>query len=354
MLTTFVAFIFVLGVLIFIHELGHFLMAKKVGIMVEKFSLGFPPYIFQKKVGETTYCIGLIPLGGFVKMAGENPDEELTGDEREFASKTVLQRAGVVFAGPFMNYVLAILILTGLFFMRGHPTTDPDRVLVGLVSEDGPAEAAGLLADDHIVAVDGEYVTDMETLRSRIAAKVEEPLTLTWVHGTDTISKEIVTEASEQMQMDGSMDTVGIIGFYEKSWIADQYSIGNAIKQGFTTAHYWVYETGKVVYSLVTGQFSMKMIGGPVFIAKASGEAARKGIYYLFSLMALLSINLAVLNVLPIPILDGGHLVFLLAEKIKGSPLSVKTRAIAQQVGLLLLMAVIIMVTYNDIMRLFS
>jgi len=347
------AFIFVLGVLIFIHELGHFLMAKKVGIMVEKFSLGFPPNIYKKKVGETTYCIGLIPLGGYVKMAGENPDEELTGNQSEFMSKTVLQRAGVVIAGPFMNYVLAILLLVGLFFMRGHPTTDPDRVLVGLVSEGGPAEAAGLLADDHIIAIDGETVTDMETLRSRIAAKVEEPLSLTWVHENDTIAKEIITESSEQMQMDGTLDTVGIIGFYEKNWISDQYNVASAFEQGFYTAHYWVYETGKVVISLVTGQFSMKMIGGPVFIAKASGEAARKGFYYLFSLMALLSINLAVLNVLPIPILDGGHLVFLLCEKIKGSPLSVKTRAIAQQVGLLLLMAVIIMVTYNDIMRLF-
>ena len=351
---TAVAFIFVLGVLIFIHELGHFLMAKKVGIMVEKFSLGFPPNIFKKKVGETTYCIGLIPLGGYVKMAGENPDEELTGDQGEFMSKTVLQRAGVIIAGPFMNYVLAILLLVGLFFMRGHPTTDPDRVLVGLVSEGGPAEAAGLLADDNIIAIDGETVTDMETLRNRIAAKVSEPLILTWVHGTDTLTKEMVTEPAEQMQMDGTTDTVGIIGFYEKSWIADQYNIVSAVKQGVSTAHYWVYETGKVVYKLVTFKFSMKMIGGPVFIAKASGEAARKGAYYLFSLMALLSINLAVLNVLPIPILDGGHLVFLLCEKIKGSPLSVKTRAIAQQVGLLLLMAVIIMVTYNDIMRLFS
>ena len=143
MLTT-VAFIFVLGVLIFIHELGHFLMAKKVGIRVDKFSLGFPPNILSKKVGETTYCIGLIPLGGYVKMAGENPDEELTGDESEFMSKTVGQRAAVVFAGPFMNYVLAVFLLIMLFFFRGHPVSDPDRVLVGTVTEEGPAEAAGL------------------------------------------------------------------------------------------------------------------------------------------------------------------------------------------------------------------
>lgn len=350
---TAVAFIFVLGVLIFIHELGHFLIAKKVGIRVDKFSLGFPPNILSKKVGETTYCIGLIPLGGYVKMAGENPDEELTGDEGEFMSKTVSQRAAVVFAGPFMNYILAIVLLMVLFFFKGHPVSDPDRVLVGTVTEGGPAEAAGLLPDDQIIAVDGEAVSDMETLRKFISVKVSEPLMLTWIHQGDTISKEIATEPSEVMQMDGSTDTVGIIGFYEKNWIADRYNIAAAVKQGFSTTHYWVYETGKVVVSLVTGKFSMKMIGGPVFIAKASGEAARKGIYYLFSLMALLSINLAVLNVLPIPILDGGHLVFLICEKIKGSPLSIKTRAIAQQVGLLLLLLVIVMVTYNDILRLF-
>ena len=351
---TAVAFIFVLGVLIFIHELGHFIMAKKVGIKVEKFSLGFPPNILSKKVGETTYCIGLIPLGGYVKMAGENPEEELTGDEREFMSKSVGQRAAVVLAGPFMNYVLAVVLLIVLFFFKGHPVTDPDRVLVGVVSEGGPAEAAGLKADDQIIAVDGQPVTNMEELRKVISIKVSEPVMLTWVHQADTISKEIVTEPSEVMEMDGSIDTVGIIGFYEKTWIADRYSIPAALKQGVSTAHYWVYETGKVVVSLVTGKFSMKMIGGPVFIAKASGEAARRGLYYLFSLMALLSINLAVLNVLPIPILDGGHLVFLVCEKIKGSPLSIKTRAIAQQVGLLLLLLIIVMVTYNDILRLFK
>ncbi|MDD5426400.1 MAG: RIP metalloprotease RseP [candidate division Zixibacteria bacterium] len=350
---TAIAFIFVLGVLIFFHELGHFLMAKKVGITVEKFSLGFPPNIFKKKVGETTYCIGLIPLGGYVKMAGENPDEELTGAEGEFMSKTVLQRVAVVFAGPFMNYILTIIILTGLFFFRGHPVSDPDRIIVGNVSEDSPALSAGLQADDRIVAFNGEKVTSMEALRSLMADKVSVPINLTWVSGEDTITREIITKPSEVMLMDGTVDTVGIIGFYEKSWVADRYNPLVAIKQGFYTTHYWVYETGKVVVSLVTGKFSMKMIGGPVFIAKASGEAARQGISYLFSLMALLSVNLAVLNILPIPILDGGHLVFLACEKIKGAPLSIKTRAIAQQVGLLILLFIIIMVTYNDIMRLF-
>lgn len=354
MLLTIASFVFVLGILIFIHELGHFLVAKRVGVRVEKFSLGFPPNIIERTKGETTYCIGMIPLGGYVKMTGENPDEEATGAEWEFSSKTVGQRFAVIFAGPFMNYVLAIVLLIGIFFFGGKAVRDFTKIEVGEVTQDGPAMMAGLQPDDIIIALNGESVTNFDSLRVRINAVVEDTVHLTWVHGADTLSAPIVTAISELPDMDGGIDTVGVIGFGQKISHYEKYGLLESISGGFVTTHVIVWETIKFIKKAVTGQISAKMIGGPVFIAQQSGKEARKGMSSLFFFMALLSVNLAVLNVLPIPVLDGGHMVFLAIEKIKGKPLSLKARGAAQQVGLIILLILILTVTYNDIMRLFT
>lgn len=351
MLLTMASFIFVLGILIFIHELGHFLVAKRVGIKVERFSLGFPPNIFSRKYGDTIYSIGIIPLGGFVKMAGENPGEPSTGGPGEFMSKSVGHRAAVIFAGPFMNYVLSIVLLIGIFFFTGKPTFDDDQVIVGELVSGGPAEKAGLRVDDVIIGINGEAVTSFDTVRTRINAVVENDLTVTWLHGQDTLSAVITTALQEVPNLDGKVDTVGVIGFSQKAIGYENYSISESVEQGFVTAHIIVWETVKFIKRVISGQVSAKMIGGPIFIAQQSGKEAKKGPSSLFFFMALLSVNLAVLNVLPIPILDGGHLVFLALEKVKGSPVSVRARMIAQQVGLVILLGLILMVTYNDILR---
>ncbi len=351
---TILSFIFVLGILIFIHELGHFLVAKRVGIKVEKFSLGFPPNIFAKKWGETTYCIGIIPLGGYVKMIGENPDDETTGSSEEFMSKTIGQRAAVIFAGPFMNYLLAIVIMIGIYLIGGKPIFDTTKVLVGTVSDDGPAYAAGMREGDQIVALDGVPVSSFDSLRAGINRHVAEPLSLTWVRGNDTTTAQIVTRAEPIMDEAGNVDSIGVIGFAQKVIRRESYGVIESVKSGFVMSHVIVWETVKFVKRFITGQVSPKMIGGPLFIAKQSGKEAEKGPSSLFFFMALLSVNLAVLNVLPIPILDGGHLVFLAIEKLRGEPLSVRARAIAQQVGMVFLFGLIILVTYNDIMRMFK
>lgn len=353
MLLTALSFIFVLGILVFFHELGHFLVAKRAGIYVEKFSLGFPPNIFSRTIGETTYCIGIIPLGGYVKMLGENPEEGHGNDPREFMAQSVGKRAAVIFAGPLMNYLLAILLLIGIFYFGGRPVTDSDRILVGEVVADAPAEKAGLRPDDQIIAIDGYAVSTFDSLRVRINAKVEESLELTWLRGGDTMTANIVTRSEQLPNLEGGLDTVGVIGFGEKIVGYENYGAWESIKRGFSTTHVIVYETVRFVKRVVTGEVSSKLIGGPIFIAQQSGREAEKGASNLFFFMALLSVNLAVLNVLPIPILDGGQLVFLLAEKVKGSPLSVRARAIAQQVGLVFLLSLIVFVTYNDILRVF-
>ncbi|MDZ4723947.1 MAG: RIP metalloprotease RseP [candidate division Zixibacteria bacterium] len=350
-MVTALAFIFVLGILVFIHELGHFLVAKRIGIRVEKFSLGFPPNIVSKKVGETTYCIGIIPLGGFVKMAGESPEEEATGANDEFMSKTVGQRAAVIIAGPFMNYLLAIVLMIGIFYFGGKPIFDPERVLVGEVVKDGPAAGAGLVEGDEIIAIDDKPVNNFDSMRVLVNAKVAEPVQITWLRNSDTLSKSIVTKIDPQPNMQGGVDSVGIIGVSQKIVRYESYGLATSVSEGFATAHVIVWETLKFIKKLVSGDVSPNMIGGPVFIAQQSGKEAKKGASSLFFFMALLSVNLAVLNVLPIPVLDGGHLVFLGIEAIKGSPLSMKARGLAQQIGMVVLLGLIVIVTYNDIKR---
>ncbi len=351
MLTTVLSFIFVLGLLVFIHELGHFLVAKRVGIKVHRFALGFPPYIFTKTVGETAYSIGIIPLGGFVKMAGENPDDPSTGDPTEFASKTLRQRAAVIFAGPFMNYVLAIVLLIGVLYFGGQPIYDKGKVVVGQVTSGAPAEAAGLKEDDIIIGIDGMAVAQFDSVRTRINKHLSEPLALTWIRGNDTMTASIMTKIEKTPNLEGGFDSVGVIGFAQKPVGYDKYTLWEATSNGFITTHVIVWETVKFVKNLISGQVSSKLLGGPLFIAQQSGKEARKGGASLFFFMALLSVNLAVLNILPIPILDGGHLVFLAVEAIKGSPISQKARMVSQQFGLVVLLGLIVFVTFNDIRR---
>ncbi|MFQ5499312.1 MAG: RIP metalloprotease RseP [Candidatus Zixiibacteriota bacterium] len=354
MLLTILSFVFVLGILIFIHELGHFLVAKRVGIRVEKFSLGFPPNIFSRTFGDTTYCIGVIPLGGYVKMAGEHPEDGQTGAPDEFMSKSVWQRAAVIFAGPFMNYVLAIFLLIGIVYSTGQPRYDEGRILVGQVSEDSPAAGAGLLEGDQIIGLNGEQVSQFDSLRTRLNGFVSEEIELIWIHEGDTVSQKMTTMTVPTLTEDGEIDSVGIIGFRQHAVGYDRFGLVESAQRGFIGAHVIVYETVRFVKQLVTGQISGKMVGGPLFIAQQSGKEARKGAFFLFRFMALLSVNLAVINVLPIPVLDGGQLVFLAVEKIKGGPLSLKARAISQQIGILVVLTVVLAVTYNDIVRVFK
>lgn len=351
-MVTIAAFIFVLGILIFIHELGHFLVAKKAGIRVEKFSLGFPPNIFKRKVGDTTYCIGLIPLGGYVKMAGDNPLEDSPGAPDEFHSKSISARAAVIFAGPFMNYVLAIFVSFCLFaFGGGKFITDPDRVMIGDVQPDSPAELMGLQAGDQIISVDGHFVSTFDSVRSRVHAKPGEAVDLVWLHENDTISASAVTAVRPLRNVEGGVDSVGQLGFTQMTLGREQFGFGEAVVQAFKDTHRKIAGTAWFLKEFITGNISSKAVGGPIFIAQLSGEQARRGPYALFNLIALLSVNLAVLNVLPIPVLDGGHLVFLAIEKVRGKSLSIKARMWAQQVGMVAILGLIVLVTYNDILR---
>ncbi|MEE9441377.1 MAG: RIP metalloprotease RseP [candidate division Zixibacteria bacterium] len=350
MLITILATVFVLGVLIFFHELGHFIAAKRAGIKVEKFSLGFPPAIIKKKVGETEYSIGLVPLGGFVKMAGELPGEESTGAAYEFMSKSVGARAIVVAAGPIMNFVIAFLILWGIFFVNGEEVASTDQAVIGVVAEGSPAEGAGIVPGDMIVRINDSPITTFESMARIISTHVEEPITVIWIRDDIEMSVGLTTYSEEVYNEKGEKVPIGMMGVGQQTTIVD-LGFFESGHRGLAMTWYFTKNVYKFVYDLVTAQISPKMIGGPVFIAQAAGAMAKRGLIDLLAFMALLSVNLAILNILPIPVLDGGHLIFLLIEKLKGKPLSLNQRAIAQQIGLVFLLVVIIMVTYNDIVR---
>lgn len=347
MITTILATVFVLGVLIFIHELGHFIMAKWSGIKVEKFSLGFPPSIVSKKWGETEYAIGIIPLGGFVKMAGENPDEETSGAPWEFMSKPVWKRFLVVFAGPFMNFVLATAILSGLFFFRGE---EIKKVYIGEVTEGSPAETAGIQDGDYIAAIDGTELTSFVQMAELVREKVEEPIAISWVRNGQTFSDTIVTEKVMAPSAEGDSVAVGIIGVRSKA-VYQPLGLFGSVGAGFNETIYYVVKTFEFIGGFFSGASRAKDVGGPIFIAQLAGATARAGFDVLLEFMALLSVNLAVLNILPIPVLDGGHLMFLIAEKFKGGPVSLKVRMVFQQIGIAFILLLVILITFNDITR---
>jgi regulator of sigma E protease len=350
--TTFLATVFLLGVLIFVHELGHFLVAKKSGIRVERFSLGFPPKMIGKKIGETEYCISWVPLGGYVKMAGEESgSEETKGEPWEFMSKPPGIRALVIAAGPVMNLVLAVLVFWGIVFFAGVHDIHEDSNQIGLVSPGGPADKAGIKPGDKIISINGTEVTSFTQMRDIILKEVEKPVEVTWVRDGKEYTAQITTYKERLLDENGEKVDVGKIGV-GPTYTTTKVGPIRSFMESINTTKFILVESVKFLFGLVTGKASVRLLGGPIFIVETAGETARSGFLSLLSFLALLSINLSLINILPIPVLDGGHLLFLAIEKIKGSPLSLKQRATAQQIGFAFLILLIIFVTYNDVLRL--
>lgn len=352
-MTTLLATLFVLGLLVFVHELGHFLAAKRAGVRVERFSLGFPPKMFGWRVGETEYMISWLPLGGYVKLAGESPEEEESRQPYSLHAKPAWVKAIIFAAGPIMNFLLAFVLLWGIFFVSGDEEFDKSKIVIGNVQKDSPAEKAGLAPGDVIVSLNGERLTQFDSMALKIYSLPGEPVKLVWVSGGDTTRKTLVTMKEESYNEKGDKIFVGRIGIQQAFSRKPVGFLTAGERAGITTAAF----TGQVVRfvkGLFTREFSIKSMGGPVFISKIAGQEASRGFSQLLFFTALLSVNLALLNLFPIPALDGGHLLLLAIEGIIRRPISVKIRAIVTQVGFGLLLLLIVFVTYNDIMRLFQ
>lgn len=441
-------FIIVLGVLIFFHELGHFLVARLFGVGVERFSLGFGPRLFGKTVGRTDYRVSLIPLGGYVKMVGEEPDSPIDPQDKplSFTHKHVAKRAMIVAAGPLFNVLLAIIILSFLFFFIGFPSIRPivrnveesgpgweagiregdlikaidgetvsswyeiekkisdsagqplkillerqdekrrvtvvpqkeivkdifgddvDYYQLGLsgideagamvkkVDEGMPAEKAGLEAGDRIVAIDGQKIERWETMHEMISSSKGRPMRFTIQRGQDTLDLTIEPVVVQDKDVLGAKQSVYRIGIHrafapipENDQTTVRFNPVEAVMMGIERSWFITVMSGKFFSKMVQGKVPLETIGGPIRIAQMARQQANEGMMQLFFFVASISIQLAVLNLLPIPVLDGGHLLFYFIEAIQRKPVSTRLRETAQQIGIFILILLMILVFYNDI-----
>ncbi|GLB59312.1 RIP metalloprotease RseP [Cytobacillus sp. NCCP-133] len=419
-MSTVIAFIVIFGALVFFHELGHLIFAKRAGILCREFAIGFGPKVFSFKKDETVYTIRLLPIGGFVRMAGEDPEmieikpgyriglilndnEEVSkiilnnkdkypgariievehadiehdliikgyveGEEeeklkvftispsavlidngtetliapydRQFASKTLSQRTMAIFAGPMMNFVLAFIVFVLIALLQGMPTNEP---ALGKLTPEGAAFDAGLKEGDIVNSVDGAEISSWSDVVEIIRKNPNEELEFSVDRNGQELSIPVTPKVQE---VEG--EKIGIIGVYspmEKSPL-------KAIAYGAKETYFWTKEIFVMLGKLVTGQFSIDALSGPVGIYVSTDTVAKSGIYYLMKWAGILSINLGIMNLLPIPALDGGRLMFFAVEAVRGKPIDRHKEGMVHFIGFALLMLLMLVVTWNDIQRFF-
>lgn len=342
----------VLGMLIFVHELGHFLLAKRLGVGVLTFSLGFGPKLIGRKIGETEYVISAFPLGGYVKMIGEAPDEEVSPEDlsRSFSNKSAGKKMAIVAAGPIFNIVFASILFT-MAFMVGVPTMTAE---VGDVKEDFPAFEAGIKAGDKVLSIDGVRVSRWDELSEAIQSSKRDTVAVEVYRSGSTLKFNVRPKITKVKTIFGEDTEIRVIGIeVSKNYVIERSNPVEAIGKGLISTWNVTRLTFLGIVKLIQRIIPAETIGGPIMIAQMAGEQAKGGILSLLSFMALLSINLGVLNLLPIPILDGGHLTFFTIEAIIRRPLSHRFKEISQQVGLFLLISLMVFAFWNDINRVF-
>lgn len=386
------AAIFTLGILILIHELGHFIAARMVGIRVEQFSIGMPPrfvslrnkfdgtwiklfipWFLQKavdaesieyriprkhpKAGDTEYALSWTPFGGYVRMSGmidESLDGTAEGKPWEFSSKKRWQQLMAISGGVFMNAVLALLIFTGIALVSGMDEPVEGTYVGSLVSTEErpvfPAEEAGIAINDQIIAVNDQAVGSWEALTTIVHGLPGEVIKLEWMRGGIRHTDSILVAMQTVPTAEGNLD-VGMIGIGR---VTEHRDLGfiESVEYGAKSTYFFGTLMGRGFWSMITGETSMDQVGGPVAIAKMAGEMARRGWVDIFYFMAIISINLAFINILPIPGLDGGHFLIISIEGIIRRPLPLNVKLVIQQVGMMFLLGLIIFITIQDIARL--
>ena len=343
------SFIIVLSILVIVHEFGHFIVAKRTGVRVEKFSVGFGPEIFGITKGGTRYRISLIPLGGYVKLTGETGEEELKGESCEYLSRTVGERAKIIFAGPLLNYILAFLIFSFIFVI-GYPTL---TTKIGKVMPDYPGASAGVEAGDVILEINGQEVNYWEDVTNIVHTNKEPEIELLVERDGRLVDLKVAPKSQEVKTIFGSKKRIGLIGIMPSEEVVYvRHNVIKSVYMGGKKLIMLTYITYRALWASLTGAIPFKeSITGPVGIFYITGQAARMGIVYLLHLMGILSASLAIFNLLPVPVLDGGHLLFLAIEKVRRRPISHRVQENITQVGLALIMCLMLFVFYNDFMR---
>ena len=338
-----------LGVLVLVHELGHFAVAKSVGVRVERFSIGFGPKLWSIKKGETEYLLCAIPLGGYVKMGGDEPGENIKGEKWEFLSRNVFDRFKIIFAGPLVNYMLAFLIFS-VIFMFGSPTMTTE---VGALLKDYPAEKQGVLVGDKVLAIDGKAVKYWDDMTEMIYKHTDGPMKLSIERNGKMVEQEVIPTVRETKDIFGTKTKIALLGIRPSQKMESiKYGPLESFGKGFKKLIQLTAITYKALWSVITGKLSMKeSMTGPIGIFIITGEVARLGFIYLLNFIAILSASLAIFNLLPFPVLDGGHILFLIIEKLRGKPVPLKTQEIIANVGISLLIMLTVFICYNDIIK---
>ncbi len=345
-----VAFTIVLSVLVFFHELGHFMVARLCGVGVEKFSIGFGPRLIGKKIGITDYRISAIPLGGYVKMVGEDPEAEIDPADIpvSFTHKHVFKRISIVAAGPIFNFILAAVIFFFMYQISGMPMS---KSVIGEVSEGTPAHTGGLEKGDMITAIDGVDIESWEDMSGIISESKGKKLAIS-VRRDGSVSIFNIapkkTTAKNIFNEDVERYVIGIVSSGDV--FSKDLSVFEAVSASISQTYFFTELTVKSIVKLIQGRIPVKEnLGGPIRIAKMSGQVAERGLSSLAFWIAILSINLAILNFLPIPVLDGGHLLFYSIELALRRPVNTRVREIAPQAGMLILFVLMAYVIFNDI-----
>jgi len=349
---SFFIFLLILGLLITVHEFGHFIVAKRLGVRVEKFSFGFGKRLLSKRRGDTEYSISLIPLGGYVKLAGDSL-EEFKNNPDEYLSKKPSERARIIFFGPLLNYILGFLCFWLICFI-GYPTL---TTKVGSLIEGFGAKDAGIQVGDQVIAVDGKRVDFWEDLQKAIKSRKSATTVLLSVV-RDNKEHEIEVKIREKELDDalGQKRSVGLIGITPKDEIIKvRHGFLKSFVLGINKTLDLTIMTYKALWRMVTGKLSMReSITGPLGIFYITSKAASVGMIAVLHLVAVLSVSLCIFNLLPLPVLDGGHILLLAIEKLRGRKLSVKVERVITQIGFTLIVSLALFATYNDMVRLFG
>lgn len=359
-------FLFVLLIVIFIHELGHYLVGRWCGIGAKVFSIGFGPEIFgfNDKRG-TRWKLSAIPLGGYVKFVGDmnassaqaEMDEGLTDQERAvaFHNKALWRRAATVLAGPVANFILAIVIFTLTFSIIGRTLVEP---IVSQVRENSVAETAGIEVGDVFVTLDGAEVEHFSQVQRYVAPRAGQAIELVMRRDGEEIAFTVIPERLEIEDQFGNKMEQGIIGIVASRETANFQRVKHgpieAFGLAFAETGYVITRTAGYIGGVITGREKADQIGGPIRVAQVSGQVATLGLVALINLTAILSISIGLLNLMPIPVLDGGHLMFYLAEALRGKPLSPNAQEIGFRIGFAMILGLMVFATWNDISMLIT